>query len=138
MNKKRLIRRLLVLVPLGFVVVVVARCSMWPFNYYHDYDVLNQAVLEAGCDIEQEIVNKDLTLEEIDFTIRTPSGWKLNLRFPDDRNMDQLCERPKGLLFQRPGGHSQLFSLEYLNESLQEKGVKLFPVNPRMICRLAL
>jgi formylglycine-generating enzyme required for sulfatase activity len=125
MNKTRLTVTLLVLLPMVLLLVAIARCPFLPFYYYHDYNVLKQAVLEAGCDIEHETVNHDITLEEIDFRIRTPSGWRLNLSFPDDRDMNQLCERPKGFLSDGPGGRSQVFSLAYLNERLKAKDVKL-------------
>ena len=94
MNKARLlIRRLLVAGVLAFLLVRLAQCPIWPYNYYRDYNLLKQAVLDAGCVTEQEIVNEDITLEEIDFTIRTTSGWKVTLSFAEHRNMHQLCVR---------------------------------------------
>ncbi len=128
MNKKRPTAGLLVLLPLILLAVAIARCPFLPFYYYHDYNVLKEAVLEAECEIEHETVNHDLTLEEIDFKIRTPSGWKLNLSFSDDRDMDQLCKRPAGILFQHSGGYAQVLSIAFLNESLRENDVRLVDI----------
>lgn len=96
-----------------------------PFGYYGDYNILKRAIEDAGCRTEHEIVNHDVTLEEIDFTIRTGSGWKLEMFFSQNRNMRQLCERPEGLLFLHPSGNSQVYSLASLNEFLKEENIEV-------------
>jgi formylglycine-generating enzyme required for sulfatase activity len=124
-NTRNLIRKLLATAPVVFIAIQIVRCPALPFYYYHDYNVLKRAVLDEGCVIESEIANPDITLEEIDFDIRTPSGWTLGLFFPEDRDMDQLCERPKGVLLARSSDDAQVYSMSYLNDALKENGVKL-------------
>jgi formylglycine-generating enzyme required for sulfatase activity len=108
-----------------FAAVHFARIWVWPFNYYYDYNLLKRSVTEDGCYTEHETVNHDLTLEEIDFTIRTGSGWKLGMFFSQNRNMDQLCERPRGILFPASGGNLQVYSIARLNEALKEENVEV-------------
>src|SRR5262245_58403011 len=119
MKLKKPSGRLLVVGALASFVTLILRCPLLPFYYYHDYNVLKQAVVEAGCQTTHEYVNEDVTLEEISFDVRTPSGWEVSLHFGDDRDMVQLCERPKGLLFARSSGPSQVYRLSYLNEAVK-------------------
>ena len=124
MNKRKLIL-LPCVVLLGILAVDLARVWIWPFNYYYEYNLLKRTLAEAGCDIEHETVNHDLTLEEIDFTIRTQAGWKLDLVFADDRDMHQLCDHPKGLLFPHPDGSWQVYPIEDLSGMLKDEGQRL-------------
>lgn len=105
--------------------VFFAKARIWPFNYYYDYNLLKRSIADAGCTIEHETVNHDLTLEEITFTIRTPSGWKLDMFFPDIRDMDQLCERPEGIMLQTANVDSRFFGVDLLNEILKKRNIEI-------------
>jgi formylglycine-generating enzyme required for sulfatase activity len=124
MNKRKLILVLCVAL-LGILAIDLARVWVWPFNYYYEYNLLKRTLAEARCDIEHETVNHDVTLEEIDFTIRTQAGWKLDLFFPDERDMRQLCDHPKGLLLPHPDGSWQVYTIEDLSGMLKGDGPPL-------------
>lgn len=119
MNKGKIVQIVCVVAVLGYLAVDVARVWIWPFNYYYDYNLLKRTLAEAGCEIEHETVNHDLTLEEIDFTIRTQAGWKLDLVFADDRDMRQLCNHPKGILFSHLDGSWQVYTIGSLSGMLK-------------------
>jgi formylglycine-generating enzyme required for sulfatase activity len=128
MKWSKRIRTILIAGGFAFLAIRLAPIWIWPFNYYYEYNFLKRAVLDANCVIEHETVNQDVTLEEIEFTIRTASGWQLQMFFSDQRDMRQLCNRPEGIIFLRPGGHPQVYSLGRLKNELEETTVRLIDI----------
>jgi hypothetical protein len=111
---------------LTFMFLIVLSWIQW--TSYENFEIAKQAIEESGCASSFEYsLHEDLTLEDFYFYIKTKSGRVAVIAFHENMDVDQVCQRPKGILVSQPwySGGVQLYRIEDMSEHLKAEEVQI-------------
>ncbi len=98
------------------------------FGYYADFYKAKRAIRETGCAEQIEYSrHEDVTLEDFHFKVHTKSGQVVLVWFNEEMNINEVCNKPEGIIVLGPGqgAGGQSYTTEYLSNHLNGKGVQV-------------